>query len=89
MAVNESAGTATNLSADELDGKTSADFYAAGGKVADADAPDGKDSSEFAAASHPHAGEDIASGAGSEPRFDPALARDGEVVEPRTRAWPQ
>jgi hypothetical protein len=45
MTVNESAGTATNLSADEPDGKSGGDFYVAGGKVADA--------------SRPHAGEDM------------------------------
>jgi len=73
MTVNESAGTATNLSADEPDGKSGGDFYVAGGKVADA--------------SRPHAGEDMRALAWT--RVDPALARDGEVVGPRTRAWPQ
>lgn len=35
LKVNAAAGTATNLSADELDGKDSSDFYAQGSKVAD------------------------------------------------------
>ncbi len=35
LKVNAAAGTATNLSADELDGKDSSEFYAAGSKVAD------------------------------------------------------
>lgn len=47
MSVNASAGTATNLSADELDGKDSAQFLAANGKAADADTLDGQDSAAF------------------------------------------
>jgi hypothetical protein len=35
LRVNAAAGTATNLSADELDGKDFSDFYAQGSKVAD------------------------------------------------------
>jgi hypothetical protein len=35
LTVNAEAGTATNLSADELDGKSAEDFYAQGSKVAD------------------------------------------------------
>jgi hypothetical protein len=42
--VNAAAGTATYLSADELDGKDSADFYAAGSKVADSSHADQADS---------------------------------------------
>ena len=59
LKVNASAGTATGLSADELDGK---------------------DSTDFANAAHPHSGADITSGTVAEARIDPALARDGEVV---------
>jgi hypothetical protein len=62
LRVNAAAGTATNLSADKLDGKDSSGFYARGSKVADsshadqatsagsaadADLLDGKDSSAF------------------------------------------
>ena len=48
MTVNPSAGTATNLSADELDGKDSSSFASAtNGKANDADKLDGKDSSQF------------------------------------------
>lgn len=49
LKVNASAGKATNLNADKLEGKSSEGFYAAGSKVADSDKLDGKDSSEFAA----------------------------------------
>jgi hypothetical protein len=48
--VNATAGKATNLNADKLDGKSEADFYAAGSKVADSELLDGIDSSGFAAA---------------------------------------
>ena len=44
-----SSGKVANLNADQLDGKSEADFYAAGSKVADSDKLDGKDSAEFAA----------------------------------------
>ena len=48
MTVNPSAGTATNLSADELDGKDSSSFASAtNGKANDADKLDGVDSSGF------------------------------------------
>ncbi len=56
LTVNPEAGTATGLSADELDGKSSEDFLGAGAKAAsaasadDANTLDGKDSSEFAKA---------------------------------------
>ena len=43
LKVNAEAGTATNLSADELDGKDSSDFYAAGSKVADSSRADQAD----------------------------------------------
>ena len=37
----------TNLNADQLDGKSDTDFYAAGSKVSDSELLDGKDSTEF------------------------------------------
>lgn len=60
MTVNAAAGTATNLSADEIDGKDSAQFLAANGKAADL--LDGQDSSAFAGAGHNHDGRYHASG---------------------------
>src|SRR5215217_5617413 len=51
LTVNPEAGTATNLSADKLDGLDSADFLGATAKAADSDKLDGKDSTDFAAAS--------------------------------------
>ncbi len=69
LKVNAAAGTATNLSADELDGKDSSAFYAAGSKVADSShadladnatnagnayTVDGKHAADFAAAAHAH-----------------------------------
>ena len=42
--VNATAGKATNLNADELDGRSEADFYAAGSKVADSEHADQADS---------------------------------------------
>jgi hypothetical protein len=46
--VNAAAGTATNLSADELDGKDSSAFYAQGSKVADSSRADRADSAASA-----------------------------------------
>ena len=48
LTVNAAAGKATNLDADRLDGKDSAEFLATGGKARDADTLDGIDSSDFA-----------------------------------------
>jgi hypothetical protein len=48
MTVNSSAKVA-NLNADQLDGKSDTDFYAAGSKVADSESLDGKDFSAFGA----------------------------------------
>ena len=47
LRVNAEAGTATNLSADELDGKDAGAFLASDGKAADADELDGKDASAY------------------------------------------
>lgn len=48
LTVNADAGTATNLSADKLDGKDSTAFVSAiDGKAPDSDRLDGKDSTEF------------------------------------------
>ena len=47
LAVNGTAGKATNLNADRLDGKNAIDFYAAGSKVADSEQLDGMDSAAF------------------------------------------
>ncbi len=47
LTVNPEAGTAKNLSADELDGKDSTQFLATGGKAADADRLDGLDQGAF------------------------------------------
>ncbi len=80
LKVNAAAGTATNLSADKIDGMDSSAFYAAGSKVADSELLDGKDSTEFANASHPHSGADITTGTVAEPRIDALIARDSEVV---------
>jgi hypothetical protein len=48
LRVNAAAGTATNLSADELDGKDSSEFYAQGSKVADSSHADRADSATSA-----------------------------------------
>jgi type IV pilus assembly protein PilA len=48
LRVNAAAGTATNLSADELDGKDSSAFYAQGSKVADSSRADRADSAASA-----------------------------------------
>jgi hypothetical protein len=48
LAVNATAGTATNLSADELDGKDSSEFLAADGKAQDAAHADRADSAASA-----------------------------------------
>lgn len=47
LTVNADAGTATNLSADELDGRDSTDFLGAHAKAAGADTLDGLDSTDF------------------------------------------
>jgi hypothetical protein len=47
LTVNAAAGTATNLSADKLDGKDSTAFLGATAKAADADKLDGRDSTDF------------------------------------------
>lgn len=44
LRVNAAAGTATNLSADELDGKDASDFYSQGSKVGDSAHADQADS---------------------------------------------
>lgn len=54
LVVNASAGKATNLNADKVDGKSSENFYASGSKVADSDKLDSLDSSDFAVANHQH-----------------------------------
>ena len=43
----DSGAKVANLNADRLDGKSEADFYAAGSQVSDSDSLDGKDSTEF------------------------------------------
>jgi hypothetical protein len=50
LIANPEAGTATNLSADELDGLDQGAFLRANGKATDADKLDGKDSAQFLAA---------------------------------------
>jgi hypothetical protein len=80
LRVNAAAGTATNLSADELDGKDSSAFYAEGSKVADsanadqadhatsaadADTLDGTDSSEFLSTDQRLTTDNIAQAAGT------------------------
>jgi hypothetical protein len=77
IAVNATAGKAPNLNADELDGKSEADFYAAGSKVADsahadqadsatsaedANTLDGKDSTEFLGATQKAADSELLDG---------------------------
>lgn len=47
LAVNAEAGNATNLDADKLDGKDSAEFLGANQKAADSDTLDGQDSPAF------------------------------------------
>jgi hypothetical protein len=44
------------------------------------DSLDGMDSAEFATTSHGHSGADITSGTVAEPRIDPSIARDSEIV---------
>ncbi len=68
LAVNATAGKATNLNADRLDGLDSAAFQRSGSKAADSDRLDGKDSSQFMPASTysvesaPTIGHDIGNG---------------------------
>jgi hypothetical protein len=51
ITVNQSAGKATNLNADKLDGMTSSSFLTVTGKAADSDKLDGLDSTDFLPAS--------------------------------------
>lgn len=46
LTVNATAGKAHNLNADKLDGKSEADFYAAGSKVADSEHADQADNAD-------------------------------------------
>ena len=63
LTVNADAGTATNLSADKLDGKDSTAFVSAiDGKAPDADKLDGKDSTEFLGATAKAADSDLLDG---------------------------
>jgi len=63
LTVNADAGTATNLSADKLDGKDSTAFVSAiDGKAPDSDKLDGKDSTEFLGATAKAADSDLLDG---------------------------
>ena len=63
LTVNADAGTATNLSADKLDGKDATAFVSAtDGKAPDSDKLDGKDSTEFLGSSAKAADSDLLDG---------------------------
>ena len=63
LTVNADAGTATNLSADKLDGKDATAFVSAtDGKAPDSDKLDGKDSTEFLGANAKAADSDLLDG---------------------------
>jgi hypothetical protein len=82
LTVNDDAGTATNLSADTVDGKDSTAFVSAtNGKAPDSELLDGKDSTEFLGATAKAADSDKLDGKDS---TDFAAASIGTVYTDRT-----
>ncbi|HEX5699468.1 MAG TPA: hypothetical protein VFX77_02380, partial [Rubrobacter sp.] len=82
LTVNDDAGTATNLSADQVDGKDSTAFVSAtNGKAPDSELLDGKDSTEFLGAAAKAADSDKLDGKDS---TDFAAASIGTVYTDRT-----
>jgi hypothetical protein len=84
MRVNAAAGTATNLSADELDGKDSSGFYAQGDKVTDsshADLADSATSATSAADADTLDGKDSSAFQPSDPCPSGTLFHEGACIE--------
>ena len=84
LRVNAAAGTATTLSADELDGKDSSDFYAQGAKVSDsshADRADSATSAETAADADLLDGKDSSQFQPSNPCPSGTLFHEGACIE--------
>ena len=91
LRVNAAAGTATNLSADELDGKDSSAFYAQGAKVSDSSHADRADSAANAASAGSAADADLLDGKDSS-AFQPSdpcpsgtLFHEGACIETISR----
>jgi hypothetical protein len=88
LRVNAAAGTATNLSADELDGKDSSDFYAKGSKVSDsthADLADSATSADSAADADLLDGKDSSAFQPSNPCPSGTLFHEGTCIETAKR----
>ena len=88
LRVNAAAGTATNLSADELDGKDSAAFYAQGSKVADsshADRADHATSAYSAADADLLDGKDSSAFQPSDPCMGGTVFHEGACIETISR----
>jgi hypothetical protein len=84
LRVNAAAGTATNLSADELDGKDSSGFYAQGDKVTDsshADLADSATSATSAADADTLDGKDSSAFQPSDPCPSGTLFHEGACIE--------
>ncbi len=84
LRVNAAAGTATNLSADELDGKDASDFYAQGSKVVDsahADQADHATSASGAANTDTLDGKDSSEFQPSNPCPSGTLFHEGACIE--------
>jgi hypothetical protein len=84
LRVNAAAGTATNLSADELDGKDSSAFYAQGSKVSDsshADRADSAASASSAADADLLDGKDSSEFQPSDPCMDGTVFHEGVCIE--------
>jgi len=88
LTVNSDAGTATNLSADKLDGKDSTSFVSAvDGKAPDSDKLDGKDSTAFLGATAKAADSDLLDGRDStEFLGTTAKAADSEKLDGKDSA---
>ena len=88
LRVNAAAGTATNLSADELDGKDASGFYAQGSKVVDsahADQADSATSASRAADADTLEGKDSSAFQSSNPCPSGTLFHEGACVETAKR----
>jgi hypothetical protein len=88
MRVNAAAGTATNLSADELDGKDSSEFYAQGSKVVDsahADQADSATSASSAATAGTLDGKDSSEFQTSNPCPADTMFHEGACIETSKR----
>jgi hypothetical protein len=88
LRVNAAAGTATNLSADELDGKDSPAFYAQGAKVSDsshADRADSAASASSAADANLLDGKNASEFQPSDPCMDGTVFHEGVCIETISR----